>query len=147
MLDVEWLSAEERLRRIGSILCQAACRMQTETRVKAKGTSAKATPTQQRILAVVRGLESAAPEQILSAVQMSRASLARHLRVLREQGLVVRTGLTRQTRYSLPAKQRNVIRSEHDSSFRTPAPPAPLAIEAANTAPARTSEALDLDLG
>lgn len=145
--EIAALTAGDRLQRIGSILYRAACRLDASSPAGTPAARAILTPLQQKILAVIRGLDSATPEQIRSAAQGSRAHLARHLRVLLAQGLVVRTGLTRQTRYSLPAKQRNVIQFEHDSPSRTLEFPVPPATEAANAAPGQTSDALALDLG
>jgi DNA-binding MarR family transcriptional regulator len=106
------LAPGERLCRIGEILYRAACRSHIGKAERTRHPVSDLSQGHQKILGAIRGLESAAPEQLIPVVQMSRASLARGLRALLAQGFVVRTGMTRQARYSLSRKQRNMVLGE-----------------------------------
>jgi hypothetical protein len=110
------LTRLDRLGRIGEILYRAACRTQAVQGKPASPMPPGLTKTQQEILSAITGLESAAPEQLLGLVGMSRATVARGLQVLLTRGLVVRSGQTRRVRYLLPLKQKVTPLHERDLS-------------------------------
>ena len=91
------------LARLGEILYRAACRLQVDAPAEESAASVGLSSNQAYILATLAELGSAAPNEMLARVDMSRATLARELQTLRSQELVHRTGQTRRTRYSLTA--------------------------------------------
>jgi len=95
---------------MAEILHRAACRSQnagqgSEPHNKVVSDLPEA---QMRIFGAIRDMESVTPGQVLALVQMSRASVARHLKSLLDQGLVERTGQTRQARYKISGKPKNM---------------------------------------
>jgi DNA-binding MarR family transcriptional regulator len=102
----EWIEREERMERAGEILFRAACRAQAPATRPDRPAQEGLTDIQQEILRTVAGFGAASPEQILDLVRMSRATVARGLRVLLARGLVIRAGRTRRARYTLSSKQK-----------------------------------------
>jgi DNA-binding MarR family transcriptional regulator len=112
-LDYGSLPPKERLSRFAEILHRGACRSQARRPNGIKYQAVDLTETEQKILQAIRSLESAAPEQLVSIVYVSRAGISRGLKVLLGRGLVVREGKTRRTRYSLTGKQKNKMFARH----------------------------------
>jgi hypothetical protein len=111
--DFECISREDRLRRIGEILHRGVQRAltaglaHTHSKTELAHTDSKTeqlTDFQERILSAIRALNEAPARNIRASVSGSRANLALNLRVLLDLGLIQRTGLTRQARYSITGK-------------------------------------------
>ena len=113
-------SPSDALDRVGEILFRAACRSHLDVPSAQAETTSKLSSNEVCILAAISELGSAAPAELLSRVDVSRATLARELQALRSQHLVDRSGLTRQARYSLTAAGDKKLMSQQLKSCQKP---------------------------
>lgn len=106
--DSRDLTPNDRLARIANLLLRAACRASSQPVRQNAAPVASASETRQQILQLLDDLGTATPRQLLALLDVSRATLARELQGLHEQGLIMRTGRTRRTQYTLPDHSRTI---------------------------------------